>query len=336
MPPQYSMSAVAQLTGLSPHVIRIWEKRYSAITPIRTQSNRRVFTEADVDRLQMLAAATGSGHKISLIAQCDAEELRRLVARLTAERAAVGGPSNPTGTTETPTSTGDVGSRRGVNGEGGMSAPRAHLLEESLEAVREFDADRMRSLLDQGAIRHGQNGVLHRLICPLSKEIGCLWRRGELTAAHEHFASAVLRDFMARAGGPFARSAGAPCALVATPAGQLHELGAVMAAAAASNLGWDVVYLGASLPAAEIAGAAVQRAVRTVLLSIVYPADDPKLPGELRQLRCLLPAGVALVAGGRAAAAYGEVLREIGALTPAGIPELLDVLECLRSGPDES
>ncbi|NIP80239.1 MAG: transcriptional regulator, partial [Gemmatimonadetes bacterium] len=44
--------------------------------------------------------------------------------------------------------------------------------------------------------------------------------------------------------------------LVATPAGDRHEIGALLVAAAALGTGWDVVYLGADLPASEIAVAA--------------------------------------------------------------------------------
>ena len=77
--------------------------------------------------------------------------------------------------------------------------------------------------------------------------------------------------------------------VVATPAGQIHELGALLVGAAAANLGWHVTYLGASLPAAEIAGAARQNRARAVALSLVYPEDDPRLEGELTRLRESLP-----------------------------------------------
>ena len=73
----------------------------------------------------------------------------------------------------------------------------------------------------------------------------------------------------------------APVLVVATPSGQLHELGALLVGAAAANLGWHVTYLGASLPAAEIAGAALQNRARAVALSLVYPEDDPTLEDEL-------------------------------------------------------
>jgi methylmalonyl-CoA mutase cobalamin-binding subunit len=117
---------------------------------------------------------------------------------------------------------------------------------------------------------------------------------------------------------------------VATPAGQLHELGAVMINAAAAQLGWRTTYLGASLPAAEIAGAAVQANGVAVALSIVYPEDDPNLPDELLKLRRFLPTAVKILSGGRGAAAYREALSRIGALQPGDLDAFSHQLDVLR------
>jgi methylmalonyl-CoA mutase cobalamin-binding domain/chain len=122
----------------------------------------------------------------------------------------------------------------------------------------------------------------------------------------------------------------APVLVVATPAGQLHELGAVMVAAAAADAGWNVVYLGTSLPAAEIAGAAIQNRAKAVALSIVYPADDPNLPTELENLRRYLPPTTHILAGGRSAAAYDEVLDQAGARWTDDLTEVYRWLDELR------
>ena len=122
----------------------------------------------------------------------------------------------------------------------------------------------------------------------------------------------------------------APALVVATPAGQVHELGALLVGATAANLGWQVIYLGASLPAAEIAGAARQRRARAVALSLVYPEDDPKLEGELSRLRESLPTEVPLLVGGRASLAYREHLEKIGAITMENLTHLGLTLDTLR------
>ena len=172
--------------------------------------------------------------------------------------------------------------------------------------------------------------MLQRVIAPLAQTIGQLWRDGVITAAHEHFASAVIRILLGHAAKPFAGSDSAPGIVVATPAGQIHELGALLVGAAAANLGWHVTYLGASLPAAEIAGAARQNHARAVALSLVYPEDDARLESELTRLRELLPADVVVLAGGRAMPAYREVLEAIGATQMHDLTHFCVTLDDLR------
>ena len=88
--------------------------------------------------------------------------------------------------------------------------------------------------------------------------------------------------------------------------------------------------LGASLPAAEIAGVAHQRRARAVALSLVYPDDDPRLEGELTLLRESLPADVKLLVGGRAMPAYRDACEKAGALPIENLAQLGATLDNLR------
>ena len=204
------------------------------------------------------------------------------------------------------------------------------MFEECLAAVKELDSRALEDALKRGAVALGDQGLLQQVVAPLAQGIGDLWRDGTITAAHEHFASAVIRSFLGHSARPFAGVGGAPVLVVATPSGQLHELGALIVGAAAANLGWHVTYLGASLPAAEIAGAALQNRARAVALSLVYPEDDPRLEGELTRLRELLPSKTVLLTGGRAMPAYRDVLNKIGALQLKDLTHLSTILDDLR------
>jgi len=75
----YPIRYVALQTGLSTHLIRVWEKRHQAVVPQRTDTNRRVFSREEIKRLQMLKNAVRAGHSISQIASLTTEELRQLV-----------------------------------------------------------------------------------------------------------------------------------------------------------------------------------------------------------------------------------------------------------------
>ncbi len=294
-------------TGLSAHVIRIWEKRYNVVTPSRTGTNRRLYTEADIERFQLLQRAIQSGHSIGNIAALPNERLVKLADSLPHTRdVAVTAPKENSG---------------------------AALIEECIEATRKLDGAQFEATLQRASIRLGNHGLLEQVVAPVAQAIGELWRDGTITAAHEHFASAAIRVFLGHASRPFALPANAPQLVVATPAGQLHELGAVMVAAAATDLGWRVTYLGTSLPAAEIAGSAVQNHARAVALSIVYPGDDEHLPEELEKLRRYLPAGIKIMVGGRAAEKYGEALKRIGAMHAADLRDFCAQLDSLRVMP---
>jgi DNA-binding transcriptional MerR regulator/methylmalonyl-CoA mutase cobalamin-binding subunit len=299
----HPIQVVVARTGLSAHVIRIWEKRYGAVTPSRTETNRRLYSEEQIARLNLLRRLSEAGHSIGFVAKLPTDRLKAL-----ADEAAA---------------TSVRSERRGkVNGEGAS-------LEQALDAIRALDEAGLQRVLSEAEVSFGAQGVLRRLIGPLVQSMGDEWRAGNITAAHEHFATAVIRAFLSRAARPFAGGPDAPVLIVATPTGQLHELGALMVAAAAANLGWRVIYLGSSLGAADIAGAARQHHARAVAVSIVYPEDDSNLPGELIRLRELLPT-TAIIAGGRAMPGYRDTLAKIAALQSQDLANLGSILDGLR------
>jgi methanogenic corrinoid protein MtbC1 len=203
-------------------------------------------------------------------------------------------------------------------------------LDECVAAVRSLDVRALEETLKRAATELGAQGLLQRVVAPFVHTLGDLWRDGTITAAHEHFASAVIRVFLGHAARPFAGTDGAPAIVIATPAGQIHELGALLVGAAAANLGWHVTYLGPSLPAAEIAGAARQNRARAVALSLVYPEDDARLESELTRLHELLPTDVAVLVGGRAMPAYRETLEKIDAIQIKDLAHLCSTLDELR------
>jgi len=296
---------VARRTGLSAHVIRVWERRYGAVVPERTGTNRRLYSDEQIERLSLLRDITQNGHSISHVAKLPTEKLRELAR-------------------ETPKS--DNSSPRPLV----ATSPAARALDDCLAAVKTLDGRGLELALKRAELELGAQGMLQRVVAPLAQSIGDLWREGGISAAHEHFASAVIRVFLGQAAKPFAGTENAPVLVVASPAGQIHELGALLVGAAAANLGWHVTYLGPSLPAAEIAGAARQNRARAVALSLVYPEDDPRLGGELTRLRESLPGEIPLLVGGRAAPAYQEALKKIGAVQVQDLPDFCSTLDKLR------
>jgi DNA-binding transcriptional MerR regulator/methylmalonyl-CoA mutase cobalamin-binding subunit len=326
-----SIKAVCKQTGLSPHVIRTWEKRYGTVKPVRSGGNQRLYSAGDIERLTLLRQATETGHSIGTIAALTTERLRSLVNGVPVM------PRNPSVEAASlvllPASGTEFarGASRLPAGIGTVGA--TDFLTQALEAVSRMDSEALERVLDRASVALGQVRLLGDLIVPLAEELGEAWIRGSLKVANEHVATAVLRTFLGNLSRPFSLHPQAPVLLITTPAGQIHELGALMAAATANGQGWRVLYCGASLPAEEIASAAIQNGVRAVGLSVVHPSDDPVLGGELRRLRRLLPAAVPVLVGGRASVAYQDQIEAAGAIRIASLAEFLGVLNSLRSNP---
>jgi len=305
----YSIRAVSQRTGLSPHVIRVWEKRYSTLKPQRSATNRRMYCAGDVARLLLLRRALEAGHGIGNVARLPDAEIEALLAQ-----------DNPQLPTRRPEGAAEAGGRLATD-----------WVDSAFKLVLAMDSVALERLLDEGAVALGHVRLLNDVVGPLVERIGESWRVGDLKVAHEHIASAVIRTYLGHMARPSVLHPGAPVVLVTTPAGQMHELGAALAAAAAAQHGWRVVFAGAAMPASEIAAAAIQNRARAVALSIVYPADDPSLGAELLRLRRVLPGEIPLMVGGRAAAGYRVELESIRAVCTPSLTDFLEALGRLRA-----
>ena len=305
---KHPMKVVARRTGLTPHAIRVWEKRYGAVTPIRTATKRRLYSDTEIERLRLLRQATLAGHSIGQIAHLPTDRLLALVA---AEEEAV--PP--------------------LHGRGapGPSASVPALLDAAVAAIERFDAEGLEVVLRRASVECSLPVLLEQVITPLMERIGELWQEGVLRVAHEHLASSVIRTSLELLRGASLAPPSAPGLIATTPAGQMHEIGALMAAITAASEGWRVAYLGPNLPAVDLAAAAQHHQARAIALSIVYPADDPYLGAYLVNLRRLLPEELAILVGGRAAQGYAEVLETIRAVRLHTLSSLRSALPLLRS-----
>lgn len=287
-PPLHSVRVVARRTGLTPDLLRAWERRYGAVKPVRSAGGQRHYSDADIERLQLLVQATAAGRAIGQVASLDTAELQALVAadRMTSASASSAAVEIP-------------------------AAER--YLQDALGAAERFDALVLESTLRAAALQLPADQALDRVFGPLLMEIGTRWEQGRLPPANEHLATAIIRRVLTWMTDLSSAPDEAPTIVVGTPAKQLHDLGAMLAATVAGTNGWRVAFLGPSLPADELARAARMAQADTVALSIVDPMDPAHVSRELRQLRSGLPQSVALVVGGQGAAALSDVLEQIGA-----------------------
>lgn len=315
--PRHPIGVVARRTGLKPDLIRAWERRYGAVEPGRTDTRRRFYSDADIERLLLLRRVVSTGRGISQVAGLSKEELEALVEPEAATAHGAAGPAHLAAAAE----------------DGDLAET---YLARCLAATQRLDVREMELQIERASVAFSRINLLEKVLVPLMQRIGDLWHQGTLRPLHEHMASAVVRSFLGAMHGSHQPELSAPRLVVTTPSRQHHELGALIAAATAAGEGWQVTYLGPELPPEEIAAAALQQGARVVALSLTYPPDDPLLVDDLRRLRRLLGSRTSLVVGGRAAPAYAHVLAEIGALRIDDLAELRQHLQTLRSSPEAS
>lgn len=307
---RHPIRVAAERAGLTPEVLRAWEGRYGVVDPGRTEGGQRRYSDRDVERLRRLRLVTDAGRRIGDVAPLAEEELEALLredaeARIEARPAAI--PP-------------DAASR---------------LREEALEAARSLDSPALRGILSRAVVGLTPAVVIEEIFAPLMRTVGEMWESGALDPGEEHLASGVVRRVltgMLETVDVVAGREDAPRLLVATPAGQRHEIGALMAAVIAAVEGWRVTWLGSDLPAASIAAAARRVAPRAVALSVVHPADDPALVDEILALADAIRPGTTMLVGGRAAEAYEEALESAGAVRVGDLGRLRAELGLLASG----
>lgn len=304
----YSIKIAAQRSSLTAHVIRIWEKRYKAVTPQRTASGRRLYSPAQIERLKSLSHLTQAGHSIGHIANLSDEQLQGMASEVPTEAPQ---PIPPP--------------EQSVNERTAQA-----IVERCMGAVTSLDPQALDIELRRAALQFDHAKLITRIIEPFMSMIGQQWREGNLRIASEHLASVVVRSFIDSIRTTLQVPDDAPNLLVTTPRGQMHELGALFVSALAATEGWQTTYLGCNISAADIAVAAQRQGARAVALSIVYSIDKETLRDELNQLRHHLGRGGVIIAGGAGASQCRDILEHVDAIYVDQLNELRPTLSALR------
>jgi len=272
--PRHPIRVVARRTGLTLAVLRAWEKRYAVVVPSRTEGGQRLYSDDDVERLTLLHRAVEEGRAISQVASMPTEQLQELVREDQVERRALASPE-PLGSTSV-----------------------ARVLENAQGAVTQMDTAELERTLTRAALAFSVPAVVDDIVVPLLTRIGTAWESGRMGPAHEHLSTVVIRRFLEWMLGTIAVTEGAPVMVAGTPAGEKHELGALLSAVSGAAEGWNGVFLGPDLPAEELVEAAVRLEAGVVTLSCVDPQTEPGLADEILRIREGLPDEVLLMVGG--------------------------------------
>jgi DNA-binding transcriptional MerR regulator len=209
-PPLLRIGELGRRHGVSPDLLRAWERRYGLLEPTRTPGGFRLYSPDDEARVRAMRRGLAEGLAASVAA--------RLALR---EAAPPEGPER-------------------VEALAGAWAE----LREALEAYRDVDAQ---AVLDRLLATFSLTTVLRDLVIPFLHELGERWATGAISVAQEHFASVIIRGRLLGLARGWDTGVG-PRAVLACPPDEHHDLGLICFGLALRGHGWRITHLGNDTP----------------------------------------------------------------------------------------
>ena len=296
----YSVKHAAAMTGIPADTLRMWERRYHVVEPIRSEGGYRLYDDAAIARLSAMRALVAAGWSPRLAA----EQVRS---------GTTAGPiaePPPAGATESATvegePVGDVDALVGI--------------------AQEFDVGALQRLLAQMFGRDDYEHVADNWLMPTLLVLGNAWHSGVVTVAGEHFVSAAVQRRLAAAFDAAPANVGAPRVVVGLARGSRHELGVLAFAVALRRAGLEVVYVGSDLPAETWVVTATSQAPAALVIGVPASDDIPAVRDTVAALAASRPRLPVFLGGGhqeevggtgeplghRIGAAATEVARRLG------------------------
>ncbi|MGM0375315.1 MAG: MerR family transcriptional regulator [Bacteroidota bacterium] len=260
----YSIKDLEKISGIKAHTIRIWERRYGLIHPRRTSTNIRYYTDADLKKLLNISILNQNGFKISKIANLDDKQLRDRVLDLCLDA-------------------------RNNNVQ----------IESLMVSMLELDEHKFLNVLSGTIIKFGFEETVEHVLFPFLERIGMLWQAGTINPAQEHFISNLVRQklIVAIDNEMQNMTVNGPRVVFFLPEDELHEVGLLFFNFIARKEGLDVVYLGMSVPLADLKLVHQVRPADAFFTSFVAARDKRELERELQQLRNYFPQTPFFVSG---------------------------------------
>jgi MerR family transcriptional regulator, light-induced transcriptional regulator len=227
----FRIGELSRRSGVSPELLRAWERRYGLLRPTRSPGGLRLYSAQDLGRVRSMRGHLANG----------------LAA---AEAAAAASRSDPRPWGEAPA----------LEPESAQTELR--------QALDSFDEPRVHSLLDRLLAAATVDTVLRDVVFPYLHELGDRWERGDASIAQEHFASGVLRGRLLGLSRGWGVGLG-PLAVLACLPGERHDLGLIAFGLALNTRGWRIANLGSDTPIATIEAAVGSLRPRLVVVTAV-------------------------------------------------------------------
>ncbi len=275
----YSIQFVSNITGINPHTIRAWEKRYSAVVPKRNESGRRVYNNEEVERLQMLHDLVDIGNNISDIANLPQDQLTNLHKQYITK-----------GSSKKKKETIDIDFNR--------------VLQNLILALDNYKLDIINHEFEKITNDLDPRAFALDLIVPLLHEVGIQVQSRRINIGQEHSLSAIIRFHVGKFLYSNTKSEAVkkkPPLILTTPEGELHEFGIMISALLCVHYDINYIYLGTNMPGDALADTAKQIEAGTVLIGVspFMNYDKPDFTQNyIKDLSSSLPEKTKLWVGG--------------------------------------
>lgn len=217
---QFSIKDLENLSGIKAHTIRIWEKRYGILTPMRTDTNIRYYDTANLQKLLNITLLHNHGYKISKISKSDSKQISKLVSEIVNEKSA-----------------------------------KNHAISAFKLAMMNFDQTLFTSTYSNLLSEKSFSEIFYEVFIPLMNEIGLLWQSETITPAHEHFISNLIQQKIivnTEVLQNFTSFDESKVFVLFLPLNEIHELGLLYLNYELINNGYKTVYLGESVPSENL------------------------------------------------------------------------------------
>lgn len=244
----FNIQVASQLSGVASATIRAWEKRYHAVHPERAENKHRLYSEKDIEKLTLLSRLTELGQSIGKIAHLELTELKSVYSTLL---------HRPYDQKEMVAPPQEVMNRDEIhrNFQLAIAAYKLDILSHELEKTRD---------------NLNPRDLCLDVLVPLFYEIGRKVERGEFSVAQEHAVSAITRFHLGQVIAKHYQKASSKKELfiIATPEGELHEIGILGASLLCVHHNIKFFYLGTNLPAQALSEAANALGATGIVLGV--------------------------------------------------------------------
>lgn len=295
--PRFNIAAVERDTGLSKDVLRVWERRYGFPLPGRDDHGERIYPAEQVERLRLVKRLMDAGHRPGKLLATPTEELNVLAPRR---------PQAP-----------GAASR----------ADAAMELGDLMSLIKQHDGAAYQQAMQQRLARQGLVRFVQETVAPLTRLVGAAWEEGSIEVFEEHLFTELTKRLLRQVIASLPAGKHSPRIVLTSVPDELHVLGLLMAEALLALEGAECIPLGTQMPLLEIACAASAHRADIVALSFSVAFPQRQIPSLLQQLRMVLPAEVALWAGGGGVRRLPEIA---GVELLASLERALDALAAWR------